>query len=101
YQTEKLLADSADKVPADVKAEVDGALAELRESLKGEDTSAVRAATQKAAAAAQKIGTALYAQPGGAPGTGGSADGAAGPDEDVVDAEIVDDERSARQSTGS
>ncbi|MCX5315358.1 molecular chaperone DnaK [Streptomyces sp. NBC_00154] len=99
YQTEKLLQDNADKIPGDVKTEVETALTELKEKLKGEDTTEIRTATEKASAAAQRIGTALYAQTQGeADGGGGAADSstAGGPgtgEEDVVDAEIVDDER--------
>ncbi|MGW3737460.1 molecular chaperone DnaK [Streptomyces sp. NPDC005148] len=99
YQTEKLLQDNADKIPGDVKAEVEDALTELKEKLKGEDTAEIRTATEKASTAAQRIGTALYAQTQAQAGEGGAADsstpdgeGSTG-DEDVVDAEIVDDER--------
>ncbi|MFB7188324.1 Hsp70 family protein, partial [Streptomyces sp. NPDC056230] len=99
YQTETLLRDNADKIPSDVRTETESALAELKEKLKGEDTAEIRAATEKAAAAAQKIGTALYAQAQGG-GTAGDATAAGGTpggtgtgDEEVVDAEIVDDER--------
>ncbi|MFB7463570.1 molecular chaperone DnaK [Streptomyces sp. NPDC056224] len=101
HQTERLLRDNAAKIPADLKTEVEAAVAELKEKLKGEDTTAVRAATDKAAAAAQKIGTALYAAAQGAAGGGGPAAdaGPSGPDEDVVDAEIVDDDN-ARGGTG-
>ncbi|WP_406466630.1 molecular chaperone DnaK [Streptomyces sp. NBC_01594] len=98
YQTEKLLQDNADKIPGDVKTEVETALTELKEKLKGKDTTEIRTATEKASAAAQRIGTALYAQTQGEAGGGGAADSstAGGPgtgEEDVVDAEIVDDER--------
>ncbi|WP_326813618.1 molecular chaperone DnaK [Streptomyces sp. NBC_01763] len=98
YQTEKLLQDNADKIPGDVKTDVEAALTELKEKLKGQDTTEIRTATEKASAAAQRIGTALYAQAQGEAGGGGAADSstAGGPgtgEEDVVDAEIVDDER--------
>ncbi|MFB7076131.1 molecular chaperone DnaK [Streptomyces sp. NPDC056308] len=99
YQTETLLRDNADKIPPDVRTETESALAELKEKLKGEDTAEIRAATEKAAAAAQKIGTALYAQAqgggtaGDATAAGGTPDGTGTGDEEVVDAEIVDDER--------
>uniref|UniRef100_UPI002F909120 molecular chaperone DnaK n=1 Tax=Streptomyces atratus TaxID=1893 RepID=UPI002F909120 len=95
YQTEKLLSDNADKIPGDVKTETEAALADVKEKLKGEDTAAIRTAMEKAAAASQKIGSALYAQ---APGAGSDADsapqaGQGSDEEEVVDAEIVDDER--------
>ncbi|MBT2478915.1 molecular chaperone DnaK [Streptomyces sp. ISL-94] len=100
YQTERLLREEGDKVPADLKSEVEGAVSEVKEKLKGEDSSAIRAATQRASDAAQKIGAALYAQAGetgaaggagAASGDGGAGGSGSGADEDVVDAEIVDD----------
>ncbi|MFF2327195.1 MULTISPECIES: molecular chaperone DnaK [unclassified Streptomyces] len=98
YQTEKLLRDNADKIPADVRSETESALADVKEKLKGDDTAEIRTATEKATAAAQRIGTALYAQAqgdaaGGGTATGSTADGPGREEEDVVDAEIVDDER--------
>ncbi|MEU7553712.1 molecular chaperone DnaK [Streptomyces sp. NPDC044571] len=100
YQTEKFLKDNEDKVPAEVKTEVDAAVTELKDKLKGEDTTGIRTATEKLAAVSQKLGQAMYAQSAGqeAPGTaaGGAGDagraGAADAADDVVDAEIVDDE---------
>ncbi|MFB7916546.1 molecular chaperone DnaK [Streptomyces sp. NPDC056061] len=96
YQTEKLLADNADRLPGDVKAETEAALADVKEKLKGGDTAAVRTALEEAAAVSQKIGSSLYAQKQGAASgaSSGSAsqDGSASGEEDVVDAEIVDDE---------
>lgn len=96
YQTEKFVKDNEDKVPADVKTEVEAAVSELKEKLKGEDTAEIRTATEKLAAVSQKLGQAIYADAQAAQG----AAGAAGPegaqskaDDDVVDAEIVDDEK--------
>ena len=92
YQTEKFLADNADKVPADAKSNVEGPLAELKKSIEDNDIPAMRAATDKVAQASQTLGAAMYAQAqesGPAEsGFGGEADGA---DEDIVDAEIVDE----------
>jgi molecular chaperone DnaK len=105
YQTEKLLRDQAGKVPQDVREEAETAVAELKETLKGEDTAAIRDATEKAAAVGQKIGTALYAQAqqtrSGTPDGGGdgSQDQPHAADDEVVDAEIVDDEK-PKGSTG-
>ncbi|MFJ1843339.1 molecular chaperone DnaK [Streptomyces sp. NPDC088146] len=99
YQTETLLRDNADKIPADVRSETEAALTEVKEKLKGEDTAEIRTATEKAAAAAQRIGTALYAQAqGGEPAGGGTAGtgtpgGTSTGDDEVVDAEIVDDDQ--------
>ncbi|MBG7701575.1 molecular chaperone DnaK [Streptomyces sp. MC1] len=95
YQTEKFLKDNEDKVPGEIKTEVESAVAELKEKLKGEDTAEIRSATEKGAAVSQKLGQALYADAQGAQAAGGASAGAgeAKADDDVVDAEIVDDER--------
>ncbi|WBP84542.1 molecular chaperone DnaK [Kitasatospora cathayae] len=92
YSTEKFLTENQDKVPADVKNEVETALAELKDKLKGEDTAAIRAASDKVAQVSQKLGQAIYAQT--APGApGGGATGTQGEEgEEVVDAEIVDED---------
>ncbi|MFE4848726.1 molecular chaperone DnaK [Streptomyces sp. NPDC056689] len=96
YQTEKFLKDNEDKVPGEVKTEVEESLTELKEKLKGEDTAEIRTATEKAAAVSQKLGQAIYAQ--GAQAAGGHQAGAPddrqkAADDDVVDAEIVDDDK--------
>ncbi|MEW2630795.1 molecular chaperone DnaK [Streptomyces sp. NPDC048389] len=97
YQTEKVLQDNRDKIPDDVRSDTEAALADVKEKLKGEDTVAIRSATEKATAAAQRIGSALYAQAqaeGAGTGTDGTGTASAAEDRDdqVVDAEIVDDE---------
>jgi molecular chaperone DnaK len=104
YQTEKFLADNADKFAegdaAATKAEVEAAVADLKKALEGTDESAIPAikdATEKLASVSQKLGAALYAEQaaagGGAPGSSEAPGepGAAG-DEDVVEAEIVDED---------
>ncbi|MFJ3517126.1 molecular chaperone DnaK [Streptomyces sp. NBC_01232] len=94
YQTEKFVKDNEDKVPADVKTEVETAVSELKETLKGEDTAEIRTATEKLAAVSQKLGQAIYADAQAAQAAGGAGDaGQAKADDDVVDAEIVDDEK--------
>ncbi|MDJ0340372.1 molecular chaperone DnaK [Streptomyces sp. H10-C2] len=98
YQTEKFIADNTDKLPADVKEEVETTVADLKEKLKGEDIAAIREATEKVAATSQKLGTALYANAqadgAGAAGPGDAAGaGQAQADDDVVDAEIVDEDK--------
>ncbi|MFD9081917.1 molecular chaperone DnaK [Streptomyces erythrochromogenes] len=96
YQTEKFVKDNEDKVPAEVRTEVESAVAELKEKLKGEDTGEIRSATEKLAAVSQKLGQAIYADAQAGQGAAGAAAGDAGQakaDDDVVDAEIVDDEK--------
>ncbi|MCM2577774.1 molecular chaperone DnaK [Streptomyces meridianus] len=105
YQTDKFLKDNEDKVPGDVKTEVEDGLSDLKEKLKGEDIAAIREATEKVAAVSQKLGQAMYANAqaeGATPGADGAAAGAAGDaQEDVVDAEIVDDEKADKGKGGA
>ncbi|WP_413800513.1 molecular chaperone DnaK [Streptomyces iranensis] len=108
YQTDKFLKDNEDKVPGEVKTEVEEALTELKEKLKGEDTAEIRTATEKVAAVSQKLGQAMYANPqadgadaaGAAAGDAGAA-GQAKADDDVVDAEIVDDDKADKGQGGA
>ncbi|GAA3157791.1 molecular chaperone DnaK [Blastococcus jejuensis] len=100
YQTEKFLAENGDKIPAEKKEELGEALTELRSALGGSDIAAIKAAQEKVARVSQEVGGALYAQQaeagaaggGETPGDGAQAGGATSGDDDVVDAEIVDDE---------
>ncbi|MFB7449664.1 molecular chaperone DnaK [Streptomyces sp. NPDC056194] len=100
YQTEKLLRDNQDKVPGDVKSEVETAVAELKEKLKGEDAAEIRTAVDRLNTVAQRIGTAMYAQQQAAQGGSGPRSDGAGEDggDDIVDAEIVDEDE--REDTG-
>jgi molecular chaperone DnaK len=98
YQTEKFVKENDEKLPADVKDGVNAALGEAQEALKGTDTDAIKSSMEKLATESQKMGTALYQQPGAdggaAPGAdAGQAQGNNSGDDDVVDAEIVDEEK--------
>jgi molecular chaperone DnaK len=98
YQTEKFVAENADKIPDDIKSEVNEAVADLKKALEGTDIDAIKEATEKAAQVSQKMGTAIYAQSQAANAAAGeSAPGEAGgevqQDDEVVDAEIVDEGR--------
>jgi molecular chaperone DnaK len=89
YQAEKVLKDNADKIPADIKSEVEGKLSELREAAKGSDTAALRTKMDQFNEALQKVGQHIY-QPAGAPADGaGPASGSEAPEEEgeVVDAD--------------
>jgi molecular chaperone DnaK len=102
YTTEKFLNENTDKIPGDVKSEVESSVAELKKALEGTDTDAIRAATENTAQVSQKMGTAIYAQAqqaqqAGASGPGDEGQSDASGDEDVVDAEIVDDDRSGQE----
>ncbi|ASU80590.1 molecular chaperone DnaK [Actinopolyspora erythraea] len=99
HQTEKVLSDNDDKLPDEAKQKVRGAIDEVNEALKGEDSDAIKSAVEKLATESQSLGQALYnesgaAEAGAAGGETGQATGSSessGAD-DVVDAEVVDDE---------
>jgi molecular chaperone DnaK len=98
YQTERFLAENADKVGATEKTDVEEALGSLKAALGGSDVAAIRTASEAVATASQKMGAAMYASAGpeagaGGPsgGDGGSDAGEGSSDDDVVDAEIVDE----------
>ncbi|MGY3362446.1 molecular chaperone DnaK (HSP70) [Bradyrhizobium sp. GM0.4] len=88
YSTERALKDSEGKIPADVKREVEQAIAEARQQIGAEDVAAIQQATQRLQQSASKIGEALNRAPsqGSAPGSGQA--GSSGSGEDVVDAEF-------------
>jgi molecular chaperone DnaK len=104
YQTEKFLAENGEKIPADKKEELGEALTELRSALGGSDIAAIKAAQEKVAHVSQEVGGALYSQQADATAAAGGADGAPGDagrtagstDDDVVDAEIVDEDTDKR-----
>jgi molecular chaperone DnaK len=92
YAAEKALKEFGDKVPAEVKAEVEAAVAGVRSVTAGEDLEAIRKATETLGQAIQKIGASTYQQAPGDPSAdpanaGSSADSA---DEDIIDGEVKD-----------
>ena len=98
YQTEKFLADNADKIPADARSNVDAPLDELKKAIEANDIPGMRAATDKVAQASQSLGAAMYTMAQQAGGGAGTAEGAADMSEDdVVDAEIVDDDATSAE----
>ncbi|MDG4807049.1 molecular chaperone DnaK [Micromonospora sp. WMMD1120] len=104
WQTEKFLAESGDKLPSENRDQLNEALGELRGALGGQDIDKIKSAHEKLAQVSQQAGSLLYAQqaeqgqqPGGEAGPGATgATGATGPQaggaDDVVDAEIVDED---------
>jgi molecular chaperone DnaK len=98
HTTDRFLAENGDKVGDDLKAEVQADLDALNEVLKGDDTSAIEAAAVKLGETSQKMGQAMYeaaaaeaAASAGEGGEPGASPDEAG-DEDIVDAEIVDED---------
>jgi molecular chaperone DnaK len=77
YSAEKLLRDNADKVPSELKSEIEGKIAQVRQALNGTDLSQIKKSMEELSASMQKIGQAVYGQTGGqtGPGEGGGGDG--------------------------
>ena len=98
YSIEKLLKDNKDKLPEDVHSEVSEAVSDLKKALEGNDIEPVKTAQEKLSSVAQKVGEAIYqadaASQGAADSTSPAGGSASSDDEDIVDAEIVDDEDS-------
>ncbi|WP_414120335.1 molecular chaperone DnaK [Corynebacterium nuruki] len=92
YQTRKFLSDNEDKVSEDTKTKVTEAADAVDEALKGEDIEAVKDAVEKLSAESQEMGKAIYEAEAANAGEGEGAEGAASAEDDVVDAEVVDED---------
>jgi len=96
YSVEKLIADNADKLPEAVKTEVQADVDALKSALGGDDEDAVKTAFDALSQSQGKLGEAIYQAGATAPGAGEpTADetpAAGGSDEDIVDAEVVEDD---------
>jgi molecular chaperone DnaK len=95
YSTEKFLEENAEKIPDDVKTEVQADVDALKATLENAEASAeeIQAGVTKLGESSQKMGAAMYAAAEADQAAAGGSDGSTGAaDEDVVDAEIVDDE---------
>ncbi|MGB2571440.1 molecular chaperone DnaK [Micromonospora citrea] len=103
WQTEKFLAESGDKLPGENRDQINEALGELRGALGGQDIEKIKSAHERLAQVSQQAGALLYSQQAeqgeqpGAAGPGAGAGAAGGPQaggaDDVVDAEIVDEDK--------
>jgi molecular chaperone DnaK len=101
YSTDKLIKENEDKLPDDVKSEVQADVDALKTALAGDDEAAVKTAFDALSESQQKLGQAIYSASQDAPADGAEGDAPTedkSSDEDIVDAEVVDDEE---PSTGS
>jgi molecular chaperone DnaK len=108
FRTEKLLSENADKIDDDVKKPVEEAIAEVKSALEGEDNERVKAAVDKLNSTSAQLGQAMYAaaqaaqqqapSEAGEPSDHAESNGASSADEDVVDAEIVDDDQTSSEA---
>jgi molecular chaperone DnaK len=92
YQTEKLIKDNDEKLPEDVKTDVQADVDALKTALAGEDIDAIKAANDKLITSSQKLGEAIYAS-----ASEETPEDATASNEDVVDAEVVDEEPAAEK----
>jgi molecular chaperone DnaK len=93
YQTEKLLKEQGDKIEGEEKSTVEGHLADLKSAISGSDNDAIKTATEALVTSSQGFTQKLYDAAAAADRDGGGAENPS--DDDVVDAEIVDDEPQA------
>jgi molecular chaperone DnaK len=95
YQTEKLVKDNADKISDEHKAKLEQTQGQLREAIKADDIQSIRNASDELMRVSQEVGQALYAagaaDQAGQQATGGFAGGQEAGDDDIVDAEVVDE----------
>ena len=96
YQTEKLLKEQGDKIAGDEKDRVESALKVLKDALGGSDIEAIKSGTEALMTASQTFAQKLYEQSAAEQAAAGGAPGGAGTsapnDDEVVDAEIVDEQ---------
>ncbi len=93
YQTEKLIKENDEKLPEDVKTEVQADVDALKTALAGDDIEAVKTAFDKLVESQSKLGEAIYA----AAQAEAPAEGEAASGEDVVDAEVVEDDEAEKK----
>jgi molecular chaperone DnaK len=92
YQIEKLIKDNDEKLPEDVKTDVQSDVDALKTALAGEDIDAIKAANDKLMTSSQKLGEAIYASASEETPANETTS-----NEDVVDAEVVDEEPATEQ----
>ena len=94
YQTEKLLREQGEKFVGDEKTKVEASLKELKDALAGSDLGAIKSATESLMTASQGFAQRLYEQaaPSGAGEQAGGQSAQAASDDEIVEAEIVDEE---------
>jgi len=91
YQTEKLLKEQGDKLSADERQKVEDALATLKTALGGDDIAGIKDATEALMKASQEFTQKLYESAAAESGAGAATGATSGDDDEVVDAEIVDE----------
>jgi len=99
FQIEKLLKENEDKIPAEKREPVEAKIADLKKAIESNDTEAIKAGMEALNTEMQAISQDLYSQAGpeqaaaGAGGSAGGESGSSGDDDDIIDAEVVDDDK--------
>ena len=96
YQTRKFMDENTDKLPEDLKTRVSAAADEVDEALKGDDLEAIKSAVEKLTTESQELGKALYE----AEANSGATQADVPADDNVVDAEVVEDDAEETGTTG-
>ncbi|HEX2274585.1 MAG TPA: Hsp70 family protein, partial [Acidimicrobiales bacterium] len=91
YQTEKLLRDQGDNITLEEKTRIDDALKETKDALAGSDMDRIRSASEALMTATSAVAQRMYQEASAQSGGDGAAGGAGASDDEVVDAEIVDE----------
>ena len=97
YSVEKILKENDEKLPEDVKSEVQADVDALKSALAGEDDDALKKAVEALATSQTKLGEALYQAEPEASAAEGEQSADSSDDEDIVDAEVVDDDTDAKK----
>ncbi len=98
YTAERMLKDTGDKIPTSDKNAIENAMADLKKAIEGNDTPGMSKAMEVLMTAQHKASEALYKNQAdaGAAGASGAADGRQPENGDVIDAEVVEDEKSEK-----
>ena len=103
YQTDKLVRDNGEQIGPDIKARLEDAQGKVRTALEGSDVESLKTATDELIRVSQEAGQAIYAassaEQAGQQTTGDFTGGQAQGDDDIVDAEVVDDGDDDRRGT--
>ena len=98
YQTRKFLEENSEKVSEDIRTSVEEAATEVEEALKGDDLEAIKAAVEKLSTESQEMGKVIYEADANAGAT--QAEPASEEDDNVVDAEVVDEDATEEKKDG-
>jgi molecular chaperone DnaK len=92
YTADKALKEFGEKVPAEVRSEIESKTAAVRQAAQGEDIQAIRSTTEALGQAIQKIGASVYETPAGAEAGPAEGENTSGPAAEDAEGEVIDGE---------